>query len=63
MASATYQVHELAELLGVSSWSVYNSVKDGSCPVAPIRVGQRRIVFAKAAVDRLLGLDAEKDPT
>ncbi len=56
MAAATYQAHELAEMLGVSSWAIYNSVKDGSCPVPPIHVG-KRIVFAKAAVDRLLQLE------
>ena len=56
MGAATYQAHELAERLGVSTWLIYASVKDGSCPVPPIRVG-KRIVFAKAAVDRLLQLE------
>jgi predicted DNA-binding transcriptional regulator AlpA len=58
MAAATYTAAELAERLGCSTWLVYSSVKDGSCPVPPIKVGHR-IVFAKAAVDRLLQLDVE----
>ncbi|MGH9054337.1 MAG: helix-turn-helix transcriptional regulator [Acidimicrobiales bacterium] len=54
----TYTVPELAARLGVSSFCLYASVRDGTCPVPPIRIGRRRIVFARAAVDRLLGLDA-----
>jgi predicted site-specific integrase-resolvase len=54
--AATYQAHELAERLGVSTWLVYESVKNGTCPVPPIKVGHR-IVFAKAAVNRLLQLE------
>jgi excisionase family DNA binding protein len=53
--AATMTAKELADVLGVSTWAVYQSVTDGDCPVPPIRVG-RRIVFAKAAVDRLLGV-------
>ncbi len=59
MSAAVYNAQELAERLGVSTWLVYASVKDGSCPVPPIKVG-RRIVFAKAAVDRLLQLNVEE---
>ncbi len=55
-AAATYTTAELAEQLAVSEWSIYQAVKRGDCPVPPIKVG-RRIVFAKVAVDRLLGLD------
>ena len=58
--AATVTVEELAELLGVSSWAVYQACRSDSCPVPPIKVG-RRIVFPKAAVDRLLGLE-EPDP-
>jgi excisionase family DNA binding protein len=56
MAAATYTADELADLLGCSSWALYQSVRRGDCPFPPIRVG-RRIVFPKAVVDRLLGLD------
>ena len=57
MPAATYTAAELAERLGVSSWLVYESVKNGTCPVPAIRVGAHRIVFARAAVDQLLQLE------
>jgi predicted site-specific integrase-resolvase len=56
MSADTYTAAELAERLGVSSWLVYGSVRDGTCPVPAITIGHR-IVFAKAAVDRLLQLE------
>lgn len=49
----TYTADELAAMLGVSTWSIYNSVKSGDCPVAPVRVG-RRLVWPKAKVDALV---------
>jgi excisionase family DNA binding protein len=55
VSPATYRAEEVAELLGVSVWAVYEAVRNGESPVPPIRVG-RRIVFARAAVDELLGL-------
>jgi predicted DNA-binding transcriptional regulator AlpA len=54
----TYTAAELAGLLGVGVSSVYQSVTDGTCPVEPIRVG-RRMVWAKASVDSLLGLSED----
>lgn len=56
MTAATYTTHEAASLLGVSEWSLYESVRRGAPPLPPIRVG-RRIVWPKAAVDRLLGVE------
>jgi predicted DNA-binding transcriptional regulator AlpA len=56
MSAATYQAHELADRLGVSTWAVYESVRRGDCPVTPIKVG-RRLVWPKSAIDRLLGID------
>lgn len=53
--AATLTVAELANLLGVSEWAIYQSARDGTCPIPPIRVG-RRLVFARAAVEQLLGL-------
>lgn len=50
----TLRAEELADLLGVSAWAIYEAVRRGDCPVEPIRVG-RRVVFARAAVDALLG--------
>jgi len=60
MAAEVLTAVELADRLGVSSWTIYQAVKSGECPVPPIRVGRRRIVFAKAAVDRLLGSDGRE---
>lgn len=55
MTAATMTAEELAELLGVSTWAVYEAVRRGDCPVAPIRVG-RRLLWPRASVDALLGL-------
>lgn len=54
--SATYTAEQVADLAGCSTWSVYNSVKDGSCPFPFVKVG-RRILFVRSAVDRLLGIE------
>jgi excisionase family DNA binding protein len=62
MSCATLQAQELAERLGVSTWAVYQSVREGTCPVPAIRVG-RRIVFSKAAVEALLGAPEPTRPT
>jgi predicted DNA-binding transcriptional regulator AlpA len=56
-ASATIAAGELAAMLGVSTWSVYESAKAGTCPVEPIRVG-RRLVWSRARVEQLLGIGA-----
>lgn len=48
-----YNVPEVAALLGLSPWSVFQHVKDGTFPIAPIRVG-RRILFSALATDRLI---------
>jgi len=50
----TVTVPEVAQLLGISPWTVDESIKRGDFPVPAIRVG-RRIVFSKAAVEQLLG--------
>ena len=56
MAPATYTAPEFAGLLGVSEWALRQAVRAGTSPVPPIYCG-RRYVFAKAAVDALLGLN------
>jgi predicted DNA-binding transcriptional regulator AlpA len=56
-ASATITAQELAEMLGVSTWAVYESAKAGTCPVEPIKVG-RRLVWSRARVEQLLGIEA-----
>lgn len=55
---AVYTADQVAELWGVSTWLVYRSVKEGTCPVAPIAIG-RRLVWPKVSVDRMLGLEPE----
>lgn len=56
VAPATLTASELARMLQVSTWAIYEAVKAGQCPVPPIKVG-RRIVFSKVMVDRLLGAE------
>ena len=56
MSAAVYTAEELAELAGVSTWSIYSAVKDRTCPFPNLRIG-RRIVFPRALADRLLGLE------
>lgn len=56
MAPRTYTAREVAGLLGVSTSSIYQSVVDGDCPVPPIRVG-KRLVWSRAAIDSLLGIE------
>ncbi len=63
MAAATYTVEQLADLTGCSTWLLYKLVRDDACPYPAIRLGARRIVFPKGPVDKMLGLDAEEDPT
>lgn len=57
--SAIYTAEECAALFGVSTWAWYRSVREGTCPVPPIRIG-RRLVWAKASVDDLLGKEEER---
>jgi len=56
----TYKAAEMAAKWGVSIDTLYDSVKNGSCPVEPIRVG-RRLLWPKARVDELLGITAGDD--
>jgi predicted DNA-binding transcriptional regulator AlpA len=63
MGAATYNVDQLAELTGCSTWLLYKLVRENASPYPVIKLGPKRIVFPKAPVDKLLGLDAEGDPT
>ncbi|MDA8297425.1 MAG: helix-turn-helix domain-containing protein [Actinomycetota bacterium] len=54
--SAVYSAEDLAELAGVSTWSIYQAVKADACPFPFLKIG-RRIVFPRAAADRLLGIE------
>lgn len=60
MTAETITAEQLADRLGVSSWAVYESVRRGDCPVQPIKVG-RRLVWARARVDALLGPEGVAD--
>lgn len=57
MTRATLTAQEVAEALGVSTWAVYQTVKAGTCPVEPIRVG-RRLVWSRARVAAILGVES-----
>lgn len=52
---AVYTADEVAALLGISSWSLPVG-QARRLPGSPIKVG-RRLVWPRAAVDRLLGID------
>ena len=55
LASATYSLAELAALLGVGYTTAHELALRDALPVQPFRVG-RLYRFAKADVDRLLGV-------
>jgi excisionase family DNA binding protein len=57
--SATVNASELAEILGVSTWTIYESVRRGDCPIPPIRVG-RRLLWSRSRVEELLGIGLTK---
>ena len=56
MRTPTISAEALAKVLGVSTWAIYKSVREQTCPVEPIRVG-RRLVWSTARVEALLGVD------
>ena len=58
MKSATITAKQFAFLLDVSLWTLYQSVVNGTCPVEPIRVGERRLVWSAARVAELLGVES-----
>lgn len=58
MMSATVNASEFAQILGVSTWTVYESVRRGDCPIPPIRVG-RRLLWPRTRVEELLGIELE----
>lgn len=54
----TLSAAEVAQLLGVSTWAIYEAVRRGDCPATPIKIG-RRLVWPRQAIDRLLGTEEE----
>lgn len=53
----TLDVDQVSDLWGCSAWATYKMVREGTCPVAPLRLG-RRLVWPTAAVLRSIGLGA-----
>jgi len=60
VTTATITAEELARLLGVALWTLYQSVSEGTCPIEPLRVG-RRMVWPSAPVAALLGVESLDD--
>jgi hypothetical protein len=56
--SPTITVEAAAEILGVSTWSLYNSLRRGDGPLRPIRIG-RRLIIPTQQLRRLLEIDDE----
>lgn len=52
----TVTVAQFARAMGVATWTAYESIKTGTCPIQPIRLGGR-IVFSAAALAKLLEMD------
>lgn len=59
--AATYGAPEVARLAGISEWLLYKSIREGTCPFPFIRLGVRRIVFPKAAVNAMLGIETSTE--
>ena len=57
MTPATINAKQLAKALGVGTWTIYQGAKQGTLPVAPIRVGSR-MVWPSATVAALLGVES-----
>ena len=60
MNPATYTAGEIASLLGVSEWAVYQSTRRREPPIGTLAIAVgRRLVWPRSAVDKLLGLDTD----
>ena len=55
----TLTLPELAEVLGVSPWLVYEAARRHELPVPVLRIG-RRMVVSKAALERVLAAEPTK---
>jgi hypothetical protein len=60
LSPQVYDTATVARLFGVSYSTLIESVRVGSFPVVPIRIGARRM-FPKRAIDALLGISSEID--
>jgi len=59
MEKATLTVEEAAETLGISRNLAYQLVREGKIP--SIRLGEKRLVVSRAALERLLEGQGAKD--
>ena len=60
-AKLTYSIEEAAQLLGIGRNTCYEAVARGEIPV--IRIGPKRLLIPKAALDRLLAeAGREREP-
>lgn len=55
----TLTAHQFADALGVGVDLVWQMAREGTSPVAPLKLG-RKLVFPTARVLDLLGLDAQR---
>jgi predicted DNA-binding transcriptional regulator AlpA len=57
MEPLTVNTETAAQVLGISTWALYQAANAGTCPIEPIRIG-RRLVWSKARLAELLGIDS-----
>lgn len=57
---AMLTVAEASVPLRMSTWSLYAAVRDGTSPVAPVRLGVRRIGFPTAGIAAVLGITPDE---
>jgi excisionase family DNA binding protein len=53
-ARLTITISEAAGILGISRSTAYESVRNGTFPVAVIKIG-KRLVISRAAIEQVLG--------
>jgi predicted DNA-binding transcriptional regulator AlpA len=58
MQTRVYTIEQVGTMLGLSRNSAYSAARDGTLPVAVIKIG-RRLMVSKAALDKFLGIEEE----
>jgi predicted DNA-binding transcriptional regulator AlpA len=63
MAAATYTAEEVADIAGVSTFTIYEAVKRQEAPIGTmaIRIGRRRLVWPRRGIERLFEIDADEE--
>lgn len=56
----TYDAEDMARLLDISTWQVYEHCRKGDFPFEPLRVG-RLLRWPRSIVDHALGVSAESE--